>query len=275
MMTIALGALCVNGLVIAADTNVVMDDGSKSQTMKVETLKKPEGGFVIANAAMDGNAAKTLVSNILADIKGNHITDLAYFESLLTDRMTLWASAHSKPPSVQFVVGASLGPVPEHRHDLRIAALYFCEPPNTVVRKTEHDDSDGYVAIGSGAAVTDPLHKILFRSWLKSPRVRLAEVAYLMCRAKADNALCGGRTTAVFLRDRDQEPIRITPVDMQFAEDHCGTLDYLLGMTADAVITQTDESVVAFSNSLASQVVNVGTKLRNLKFHSLSGEVMD
>jgi hypothetical protein len=107
-MTIAIGLLCENGVILAADTGVAREDGSKTETRKVVDIATTSGAFAVANSAEDGHAAKTLVSHLVADIKGNDIDSLASLEGVIADRMTQWASAFSKVPSVQLILAARL-----------------------------------------------------------------------------------------------------------------------------------------------------------------------
>jgi hypothetical protein len=68
-MTIAIGALCSDGLIVAADTLVVMSDGATSIVVKVHTGMSPTSSFVIANATEDGNAANTLIPDIISELE--------------------------------------------------------------------------------------------------------------------------------------------------------------------------------------------------------------
>lgn len=272
-MTIALGAICVGGIIVAADTNVVLEDGSKTQGCKVATALSTTGSYVIANASMDGNAAKTLVAHLVSDLENNELESLRDVEGIVADRMTQWASAHTKSPSVQLVLAAKVArETTADFPDERGLALYFCEPPNTVLRKLALDDSRGYVAVGTGAAVTDPLYMMLYSSALKIPRKRLIEISYLMYRAKKDSAFCGGRTNAVWLPSENIPPVWIKPPDMEKAEALGPTLDFLLNGTAAAVQQHTEESIRSYVGSLGDMLVNVGASFRELTFHSLEGK---
>jgi hypothetical protein len=273
IMTIALGTLCSSGLIVAADTNVVMSDGSKTQGCKVATAYGRTGSYVIANAAEDGNAANTLVGHILADLKNKQPDSLSAVESIVADRLTSWAGAFYKPPSIQLALGAMVAKeciagFPDEGG----LGLYFCEPPNTVLRKGMFDDSRGYVAIGSGATYTDPIYKMLFSFAIKTQRKRLLEIAYLMYRAKKDAAFCGGYTNAIWLKREHVEPVWIRATDMERAEAMGPSLDFLLNGTAAAVQQHTEESIKSFVGTLGEMVVNVGSNFRGLKFYSKDGE---
>ena len=266
-MTIALGVACAHGFIVAADTNVVLSDGARKQGKKVEAVLGRSGTFAIANASEDGNAAAMLSSHLIADLKNNDFNSLGDVEAIVADRMTQWAAPFVKPPSTQLVLAAVIEhgfyPNPEG------AALYFCEPPNTVRRVVF---TDGYIAVGSGATYTDPLYKMFFPSIVKSLPVRLSEVAYLMYRAKHDSALCGGYTNAVWLAfDPFANPVWINPLTMQNAEDMGPKLDFLLQGTASAV-HQSDKAVKNFVRDFGKLLVSLGTSFRQHKFFSIDGE---
>lgn len=261
-MTIAIGALYQGGIIISADTNVICSDGSRQQTRKVEATCNGDGCFAIANASEDGNAAKTLVSHLIADLLANPVNSWAYLESLVADRMTHWAGAFQTPPSVQLVLGARL-------NDGSGLALYFCEPPNTVVR-----EPSGYLAVGAGASITNPLHQVLFSSCPKTARTKLIQIAYLMYRAKKESALCGGRTISVVIGLEPSTPPQWVMVPgMQKAEAAGPTLDYLLRLTCDAAIPESNDDAEAMSQRLATGTFQLGRVFRELEFQSSQGKL--
>ena len=55
---------------------------------------------------------------------------------------------------------------------------------------------------------TDPFNKTLFGSGVMPVRIRLIQLSHLMYRARENNALCGGETTAELVANyiRDAEP---------------------------------------------------------------------
>jgi 20S proteasome alpha/beta subunit len=264
-MTIAIGMLCDVGVIVAADTNVIFSDFSKSQVRKVSTFHTETGCYVIANAADDGNAARTLVSKVTSELQQNPIPSLAYLESLLANVMTNWASAFSQAPLVRLLVGARIN------EDAARAVLYLCEPPNTVLRKEEREWG-GYIAIGAGATITDPIYRTWLSSTTATARLRLIQISYLMYRAKKDNALCGGPTmTAIVKHQSGSGPISVMSHSMSSAEDVCNRLDFLLRRTADAVMRESDETVESFVQHHAAAIVNMGRAFRELKFETSGG----
>lgn len=266
-MTIALGVLCGGGLIVAADTRIVSADGATHDAMKVHSTMTASGSYVIANSTTDGNAANTLIPQIVRDLDQIDPKTLEEVEETLTNRMTRWAAVFATAPMIQMVVGAFVNSVAHGG-----LGLYFCEPPNTVTRHTWSDDSKGYVSVGTGATATDPLYRSLFSS-MTSPRTRLLQISYLMYRAKKDYAsFCGGKTNAVLLKAEHCPPIYITPFDMNLAEEMGYDFDFALRATASGIVSQTDEGVEAFSQYVAGAIVEHGRLYRQMKFHSISGE---
>lgn len=128
-MTIAVGLLCTNGILMAADTGVVTNDWKRQNSAKVGTAYNRFGAFALANASNDGDAANALSVKILNDLERNNYREFGDVEAVISDHMTYWHSAYGqiKPPDMQFVLGAVIGGFPR---------LYFCAPPNTVYHKT-------------------------------------------------------------------------------------------------------------------------------------------
>ncbi len=237
-MTIAIGRLCTEGLIIAADTRVVMSDGATSDAVKVHTDISPTGQFVIANATGDGNAANTLIPDILDELKRDDPQTLGAVETNVRATMARWVSQHPHgAPSIQMIFGAYVDRVvsPDRRSGGGIG-LYFCEPPNTMVKKEVVDDSRGYIAVGLGASITDPIFRLLFFA-PDSFRTTLLQISYLMYHAKKDMASgCGGYTNAVFLKYGHRFPVWIDRACMTIAEQTGDYLDIYLRQTAWSVV---------------------------------------
>ncbi|HEX4007728.1 MAG TPA: hypothetical protein VHX60_16255 [Acidobacteriaceae bacterium] len=237
-MTIAIGALCSEGLIVAADTRVVMSDGATSVGVKVHTGMSATCSFVIANATEDGNAANTLIPDIIGELEQRDPQSLTEAETNVRTTMTHWVSQHPHgAPAVQLIIGINVDrPVFPGGREGGGIELYFCEPPNTMVRKTALDDCRGYIAIGAGSVVTDPI----FRSFFAAPaptRQRLLQISYLMYRAKKDMAsACGGTTNAVVLRRTHEFPIWISHFEMDHAENQGSIFDYVLRRAASEIV---------------------------------------
>jgi hypothetical protein len=267
-MTIAIGLLCAEGVIIAADqASTIPSDGSQTVRRKVDAGYGPNCSFAIANSAGDANAALTLQDKIVRALTKADPFYASQAEDIIIEQMSNWAAPWANPPVVEFLVGfcgkgqetEALGP-----------ALLYASPPNTMLRRYYTDDSRGYDAIGSGSAVTNPLHTA-FLSGTATAHHTLTKVAYLMDKAKRGNMYCGGRTNAVLVRHTLGFPSWISPLDMEHAERNVGNLDFYLSWTASCFFNQTDEGVGQLADGLANAIRN-GKTLRNLRFRTLHGE---
>src|SRR5712691_2302723 len=220
-MTIAVGMLCEGGALVCADTQLVMSDGSTTEVSKTSACKTRWGSFGIANAGDDGNAASTLVGRIGELLEISSISDWGSFQDTISHAMEEWSAPYPQIPETSLIVAAYVRD--------RGVGLYLCQPPNTVVPK-----SIGYVAVGAGSAVTDPLQQTLFASTvsrLHEPQKILREISYLMYKAKKGSAYCGKRTQGVYVRSDDNEPEWIQPRDFDAVEKQGEQLDVLLRTT--------------------------------------------
>ncbi len=183
-MTIAIGALYADGIIIAADSKVVFSDGSTDSDTKLSLSVSPERALIaIADAAEDGRAAKTVAGGI-----GSAFID-AHRESkspdiLLKKAMGRWyrSYGHSQPPIIEFLLGRVIVD--------NWAGLYYLQPPSTILIKAP-------IAIGRGARPVEPLLGLLDNE--KNPlKSQLLLIAYLMRLAKEEEgSACGGHTNAL------------------------------------------------------------------------------
>jgi 20S proteasome alpha/beta subunit len=231
-MTIAIGMLCQDGLVLAVDTQMTWPDGTTYDAVKMQTLATQNGAFALAYTCFDMNAAETLVNDLIKDLRLAAPKSLAGVEDTIKNRMAQWSSVFTVKddrPLVTIIAGARINPGE--------FGLYLCEPPGTVVRKT-FANSDGYVAAGAGQIVTDPMFRTLFGPPVP-PRVCLAQISYLMYRAKKDcRGACGGATDAVLLSMDHAEPLWIQRPLMKIAELRGGFLDKALGHVASKILSR-------------------------------------
>jgi 20S proteasome alpha/beta subunit len=231
-MTIAIGMLCQGGIIVAADTQMTYMDGTTYDAVKVQTLTTATGIYAIAYSCTDVNAAETLVNDILLDLKFVEPRSLTGFEDTVKNRMAQWSAVFTVKddrPVVTIIVGVRINP--------NEFGLYLCEPPGTMVLKT-FENSNGYVAAGAGIAVTDPMFRTLFGSPV-APRVCLAQLSYLMYRAKKDcRGACGGATDAVLLSAEHAEPLWIQRALMKMAEWRGGLLDKALAHIASKILSR-------------------------------------
>jgi hypothetical protein len=270
-MTIAIGMLCAEGVVIAADQASTMGDGSQSVRRKVDANCGTNCSFAVAHSADDGNAALTLQDKMVCALSKSDPFYVSQAEEIIVEQMSSWAAAWATPPNVEFLIGfcgkgmdiENPGPV-----------LLYASPPNTLLRRYWTDDSNGYDAIGSGSAVTNPLHAA-FLTGRGTAQHTLSKIAYLMDKAKRGNMYCGGRTNAVIVRQSLGFPDWISPSDMEVAERNARHLDFYLQWTGSCFFGQNDEGVGQLADGLAD-AIKAGQTLRNLRFRTLSGvEIYD
>ena len=216
-MTVALGMNGIGGVFVCADSHVVTQDGLVSSGYKLGGIECGNATFVIANASEDGNAANMVATEILNALAKSS-TDRLSIESAIKRTMEAWHSgySHNKPPSMQFVLGTRVGQ--QHR------ALYFCEPPNTVLRKHIEET----IAIGVGAQIVEPLLPEVIRGPLLL-REALIRAAYLMYRAKKEHVFLKGSETDVLVISQDTGDIhQMTRQEMSEAEAIGPDVDFML-----------------------------------------------
>jgi len=215
-MTIAIGAEFDGGTVVCADTKIVATDGATSSGSKVSLSVTPKRmAFAIASAADDAHAASMLAGDMTsAACDSEHGRDL---QNKLKETMTTWYSAYGamKPPALHFLLSCG---------GRQTSNLYFCEPPNTVLRASH------VMAIGQGARPIETLMNALFwpipKFGVKSALLRLA---YLMYRAKnEEGSACGGNTTTVVVTKGGAFTF-VEDEEMRKAEDLASRVDDFLG----------------------------------------------
>ncbi len=274
-MTIAIGMLCDEGLIIAADTQLAMTDGSTREGIKIRQAIADTGIYVTANATEDGNAANTLIPDILTDLQNEDPKNFAQVERIVRTSMYEWAEQYRQGnPYIQIILGVSLNRT--RQTDVRTGGgirLYYCEPPNTMVPVDREDTSTGYIGIGAGASITDPIFRTLFNT-ICSANTGFRQVAYLMYRAKKDAATaCGGETNAVLLKDEFSIPLWVDPAHMKTAEGWGKNLDYCLQMTTCTFLAESGESAEIIWNANKSYMVEgLGKLSRAQRFFTESGE---
>lgn len=272
-MTIAIGVLCTEGIVVAADTKITATDGTTSIGPKVLTSVTEDGNFVIANASNDGNAANTLIPDLFEAIQQQKPLSLIQLEKIVRGEMAHWAAQFPQgAPSIQMILGAEIKHAehPNQRFGGGMG-LYFCEPPNTMVWRDYFDDSKGYVAIGTGSAITDPIFRTLFSN-TGTAKSRLMEISYLMYRAKQDaGSFCGGHTNAVILKREATYPLWVNYQSMIAAEKLGPLFDQVLMFAAATVIPQNDGSYGTFSSpeDVALAVKHLAEEYNQLTFSTL------
>lgn len=256
-MTIAIGYLCFNGVVVAADTAVVVGQADLQEGSKLDVLYGKGGTFAIVNSSNDANATATLLADITDDLRAHDLKNYRDLEKLLKRQMTDWRRAFGarKPTETQLILGAKLFG--------QRAKLFLCQPPNTV------REIDNYVASGWGSAVTDPLQVSLFGNNggdHTDVQFILRRIAYLVYRAKKDNIYCGKKTECAVVGRDDVEPVRVDPDDMAEAERVSSGLDFLLSSTAIFALESSDDTIERHAEDLAD-MLRSSSFLRQVVFH--------
>lgn len=272
-MTIAIGMLCQGGIVVAADTQMTYADGTTYDSTKVKTLRATTGAYVISYSCLEINPAEALGNDILSDLNLADPKSFSGVEDIVRSRLKQYAempTLRDDRPHIAFILGCRLDPTPNNSDCL---GLYLCESSGIALRKTV-ETSKGYVAIGAGAVVTDPLFRMLFGP-LVHPRVCLAQLSYLMYRAKKDcRGACGGGTDAVLLRTDDTEPAWIE--GMIWAEKkYGGALDETLSRIAAKIMSRNGfDDKSRFKDFFDRKNVRSDFGLNGFAFRTRTGETI-
>ena len=125
----------------------VHNGDSRKSALKIEAGSASNVSFAIANATTDANAALTLQLQIAHNLSEGNPATHSEARSIIVGTMTEWVQPFYQPPSVQFLVGIVCSSIsPEDGGP----GLYFCEPPNTILRIQTSDSSFGYRAWHGG-----------------------------------------------------------------------------------------------------------------------------
>ena|SRR5271166_6752180 len=209
-MTLALGMVCNDGLMLASDTRISFTGGAVSDAQKITGFPSKSGMYAIVHSSNDANAANSLIAEIRAKLEKADAKTFPVLESAIKGAMQKWyVPVHDDRPTINLLIGACIEQEQER-------GLYFCEPPNTVSRVW-----DNYRAIGDGWEVSDDIYK-----WFKdgSPwpsHASLCQISYMMYKAKqAHPGSVGGETDVAMLTEPLTVPYWINRVDMKVAEGH-------------------------------------------------------
>ncbi|HVB33739.1 MAG TPA: hypothetical protein VNJ52_05115 [Patescibacteria group bacterium] len=266
-MTIAIGMLCHGGAILAVDGRATDLDGTVTRGRKLCVVNNAQGiSFGIATAADNLNAAETVVREISTRIigKAKTIKKWAQVERCIKEKMTEWARAYGQNPfpRTNLIAGITIAG--------QGTRLYFCEPPNTVL-----PNKDGYIAVGTGAAVTDPLFTAFFTPLFASsgPQYVCRGLCYLMYRAKKDNMYCGGPTDAVYLDTHKASAIWLNGNDFRDAESASFQLDLILQATTTAALTDAGPFLKNNASGIENLIVQC-ERLRETVFRAAGGKAI-
>lgn len=265
-MTIALGMLCHGGAVLATDGRSTYEDGAAARARKLCVVSTTDISFAFATAATDLNAAETLVRRIATTLgkAAKTVKEWVHVEDIISGKMADWSAAYGQHPSpaTSLIAGVTVPTLGTR--------LYLCEPPATVLFKEE-----GYIAVGSGAAVTDPLFASFFTPLSPhcGPQYICREAAYLMYRAKKGNVYCGGPTDAVFLNTAEMSATWINGYDFRDAEAASFQLDLILQQATTAALTDSGQLLENNASSIKGVILQC-ERLRETVFHSVQGRII-
>lgn len=260
-MTIAIGTYCSGGLIVCADSNVVFQDGTVTTGYKLSACECENGSYVIANAGNDGNAASMLASEILSALSKSS-TDRWNIEPTIKEQMKAWHSGYTQgtPPQMEFILAARTG--------RQNRSLYFCEAPNTVLRKHLNES----IAIGSGSQIVDPLLSDVILG-PADMRTALLRAAYLMYRAKKDHVYCkGSQTDAMVISAATGEVRPVSQEEMGDAEKLGPEVDVLLRYCYLGVLGQSQGSDrEEFMKAFKENYLELKERADAISFPSLDG----
>lgn len=209
-MTIAIGTVFADGVIVGADTKVVFSDGATSTDNKVFMSVSPERAMLaIAEASEDARASKMLagdISGAFVDAHRHKKNPVSYVKEVMGAWHRSYGDTHI--PATEFLVGRVI------LHES--ASLYFCQPPSTVI-------CDAPFAIGRGARPVEPLLSLLSNK--KCPlRPALLTMAYLLYIAKKDESSACGGCSSVLIITKDGGWTFVEDSEMLEAEELAGSL---------------------------------------------------
>jgi len=264
-MTLAIGIVCKDALVIAADTRISYNGGAISDAQKVTDFSFPAGRLAVAHSSNDVNAADTLIGEIGDKVKIAAPRTFRRLEEAVKQAMKNWyLPVHDNRPTVFLLLGACLADEDER-------TLYFCEPPNTMSRVR-----DTYKAIGDGWIHADPIYKEWFRQGAPWPLYSsLYQLAYLMHKAKQrEPGTVGGHTDAVVLTDYVREPIWIDRLSMHAAETSGNVFDALVAHCAALAISVQVVPDRETAEKIARSIAECGMGNAGMSFRSRDNEII-
>jgi hypothetical protein len=225
-MTLAIGMLCEEGIILAADSRLSYDDDSIQDCVKVAGFLSSTGTFVVVHSSEDANAADSLVAEIKLRIEKSDPKTFEELQGAVKSALQRWyVPVHDDRPTMQLLLGASMQQEKER-------AMFYCEPPNTVKRVWDH-----YKAIGAGWRISDPIYERFRSDSVPSAHSCLCQISYMMYRAKKlIPRSVGGSTDVGFITEPSTVPYWIERVSMASAEAYGLALDRNVAKLASLVM---------------------------------------
>jgi hypothetical protein len=265
-MTLAIGMLCEDGLLLMADTRLSYTDGSVAEAVKLKAFEAGDGVFAIVQSSEDFHAAESLVAELKEKLKGKPPKSRLDFIAIAKKVMGHWyVPVYENRPAVKLLVGFLLPPsVTQKQSSVQEDwGFYFCEPPNTVTFL-----HDKYKAIGDARIFTDPIYTTWFNNGpLPSLYTALCQASYMMHKAKKLHSVTvGGNTdTALLVRGSDK-PLCIERLDMQDAEGRGETLDGILSRFAAIIMGASSDGPEEIAR-MGREVFQYDLSYTTLEFH--------
>lgn len=253
-MTLALGMLCEDGLILAADTRISYDDGSVTDAIKLKVFESGSGVYATAQSSQDNHAADSLVAELKANVLKEPPNSLVDFVTIAKKTMGEWyVPVYDNRPIVQLLVVLFIAD--EY-------GFYFCEPPNTVTFIR-----DQYKAIGDARVITDPIYAWFGSGPLVAPHAALCRASYMMHKAKKLHPFTvGGETDTALLMRGSNKPLLIKRLDMKDAEGRGETLDGILARFAAIIMGDCPDGPGEISR-MGQQIFQFDIDYTKLEFH--------
>jgi hypothetical protein len=214
-MTIAIGMICQNSVLLAADTRISYEGGPVSEANKIADFKANGGLFAFAHSSSDVNAATSLIGEIREEIENWRFpVTSSTIKTPISLGMQKWRMPHGdNPPVVYLLLGACF-------QGENKPCLFYCEPPNAV-----NPVENNYRCIGEGWETADPIYE-WFKAASPSPlHASLCQVSYMLYRAKKMwPATIGADTDVEVLIGYGDDPLRIDRTSMSVAETNGGLI---------------------------------------------------
>ena len=257
-MTLAIGMICENGLMLATDTRLSYEGGAISHANKLTGFCTKMATYAIAHSSTDANAASSLMSEIQVKLEKADPKNNAVLEAAIKDVLQKWyVPVYDNRPTVGLLIGACIQGMPERDRFL----LYACEPPITVTRIYMP-----YKAIGKGWEVSDPIYEWFKTESSPKPHACLCQISYMMYRAKKTfPGWIGGDTDVAFLTEPLTVPYWIDRFDMGKAEAYGAIFDATIADVA-TVITGNVPRGEADIRRVGSRVYSCGDLYRAVEF---------
>lgn len=208
-MTIALGILAKDGVVIAADTQETYTGVFKMDQSKILGVTKPTSGFMVSGAGSAGHL-DSISQALCDDFFGQEPTSLTDVEHMIASRVHDFHLRHIAPfgawpdferPSCSLVIGARRG---------SDCGLWITD------KSTVHNGFYGAVGIGAAHA-----NLLLGRLWREDGDADFASLlaAYVVYHVKQHVDGCGSETNVVGMSETGTfvlEPERVELLEREF-----------------------------------------------------------